>query len=255
MRRNPVKQKLQRGEVSIGSFAFEFATPGLMRIAEVAGAEFMILDMEHSALDIETVKRQMAYARGLSIVPIVRVPAAQYHFIARCLDAGALGIMVPMVESVEQAQAIAEATRYPPAGRRGAIFGGAHDDYRAGDLVATMAAADERTLVIAQIESERGLEHADGIMAVDGIDVGWVGHFDLSNFLGIPGQFTSNAFLDARARVAEVCTRRRKTAGVLAADVGWARDWMAAGYRAVAYGSDVGLYQSALAAGIAALRA
>ena len=88
MRRNPVKRKLARGEVSIGTFAVEFATPGLMQIAAVAGAEFLILDMEHSALDIETVKQQMAYARGLDIVPIVRVPAAQYHFIARCLDAG-----------------------------------------------------------------------------------------------------------------------------------------------------------------------
>jgi len=254
MRANPVKRKVLRGEVSLGTFVMEFASPGLMRMAEAAGAEFLMFDMEHSGFDMETVKAQMAWARGLGIVPMVRVPAGQYHFIARCLDVGALGIMVPMVESLEQAKAIADAVRYPPQGRRGAAFGAAHDDYVAGDLIQTMQQANRRTLLIAQIESERGLEHADAILGVAGVDVGWVGHFDLSNFLGIPGQFASNTFLDARARVAEICRKRKKGAGVLAADVGWARDWMGAGYNMIAYGSDIGLYQRALAEGLADLR-
>ena len=253
MRGNPVKQKLAGGQLSVGTFVTEFDSPGLMQMAAAAGAEFLLFDMEHSAFSMEQVRRQMAYARGLNIVPMVRVPTGQYHFIARCLDAGALGIMVPMVESPEQARQIAEAVQYPPQGRRGAIFGAAHDDFETADLVETMKQANQRTLLIAQIESERGLEHAEAIIATPGVDVAWVGHFDLSNFLGIPGQFQSYTFLDARAKVAELARTHGKAAGVLAANVEWGREWIAAGYNAVAYGSDIGLYQQSLAAGIAQL--
>jgi 2-dehydro-3-deoxyglucarate aldolase/4-hydroxy-2-oxoheptanedioate aldolase len=85
---------------------------------------------------------------------------------------------------------IAQATRYPPQGRRGAAFGFAHDDYQSDSVLETMKAANARTLAIAQIETERGLAEVDEIAAVEGIDVLWVGHFDLTNFLGIPGEFS-----------------------------------------------------------------
>ena len=106
MRPNPLKTKLQGGEKSFGLFAFEFFTPGLAQSAKAAGAEFILLDMEHSGAGIDVMKQQLAYFRGLDITPLVRVPTNQYHFVARALDAGALGIMVPMVETAEQARDI-----------------------------------------------------------------------------------------------------------------------------------------------------
>ncbi len=120
MRDNPVKTKLVAGGSSFGTMAFEFFTPGFPQAARAAGAEFILFDMEHSAAGVETMKAQFQLCRGIGLVPMVRVPAAQYHFIARMLDAGAMGIMVPMVESVEQATHIVSCTRYPPHGRRGA---------------------------------------------------------------------------------------------------------------------------------------
>jgi hypothetical protein len=120
MRTNPLKDKLLRGENSFGLFAFEFFTPGLAQIAREAGAEFVLLDMEHSGAGIDTIKQQVAYCRGLDVVPLVRVPTYQYQFVARALDVGALGVMLPMVETAEQARDIVSWTRYPPAGRRGA---------------------------------------------------------------------------------------------------------------------------------------
>ena len=95
---------------------FEFFTPGYPAICREAGAEFILYDMEHSGVGFETMKAQFAFCRGLDLVPLVRVPSGDYHHIARALDIGAMGIMVPMVETPEQAKAIVDCTKYPPQG-------------------------------------------------------------------------------------------------------------------------------------------
>src|ERR1700749_4312361 len=123
MRSNRVKSNLAAGKHVFGTMVFEFFTPGMSQIAKTAGAEFVLFDMEHSGVTIETLKGQFAAYRGIGITPMVRVPALQYHFIARCLDMGAMGIMVPMVETAAQAREIVSATSYPPAGRRGGPLG------------------------------------------------------------------------------------------------------------------------------------
>jgi 2-keto-3-deoxy-L-rhamnonate aldolase RhmA len=255
MRPNPIKTRLAAGGTSYGTMAFEFFTPGLPQVAAAAGAEFLLLDMEHSGIGIETVKTQIALCRGLEIAPMVRVPATQYHFIARALDAGALGVMVPMVETADQARTIVEATRYPPAGRRGAAFGvAAHDDYRDGPVTDKIAAIHERTLTICLIETAIGLENVDAIAAVPGVDVLWLGHFDMTNFLGIPAQFEHPSYLDAVERIVAACRRHGKTPGFMASDLRWAREYRAHGFRMMAYSIDVILLRDALAAGLAALR-
>src|SRR5262245_22910247 len=103
MRGNPVRAKLAKGGVALGHMAFEFFTPGLCQIAANAGADFMLFDTEHSGVGIETIKAQVAFARGTGCAPLVRVPGSHYHLIAPMLDAGVMGIMVPMVETAEQA--------------------------------------------------------------------------------------------------------------------------------------------------------
>src|SRR6478609_1267445 len=152
MKSNPVKSAFREGKFAFGTMVFEFFTPGMPQIAKTAGAEFVLFDMEHSGVTIETLKGQLAACRGIGITPMVRVPALQYHFIARCLDMGAMGIMVPMVESAAQAREFVSAIRYPPAGRRGAAFGMAHDDYESGSITEKMTVANARTLVIALVE-------------------------------------------------------------------------------------------------------
>ena len=102
MRPNPVRARLLAGGTAYGTMAFEFFTPGLMAILAEAGADFVLLDTEHSGVGIETIKMQIAASRGLGIVPMVRVPGSHYHLIAPVLDAGAMGIMVPMVETAAQ---------------------------------------------------------------------------------------------------------------------------------------------------------
>ena len=254
MRDNLVKQRLVRGETVLGSMVFEFFTPGTPQILRAAGADFAIFDMEHSGVGMETIKMLMAASRGIGLVPMVRVPATEYHFMARALDVGAMGLMVPMVETAEQAKAIVAATRYPPIGRRGAAFGVAHDHYEGGAVADKIEAVNERIFVMAQIETARGAEAVDAIAAVDGIDCVWLGHFDLTNFLGIPGEFQHPRYLEAVEAIVAAARRHGKVAGMMAADVTWARDYRARGYTAIAYGLDHLLLQGALAQGLRALR-
>ena len=152
MRPNPVRERLARGEAVFGPMVFEFFTPGLMSLLGQAGADFVVLDMEHSGIGPDTIKAQLGAARGTGVVPIVRVPGCAAHLIAPILDAGALGIMVPLVETRAQAEAIVGWCRYRPLGKRGLGFSVAHDDYGTGDIGKKMDEANARTLVIALIE-------------------------------------------------------------------------------------------------------
>ena len=248
---NPVKLALAEGRHAFGTMAFEFFVPGLCAMAAASGASFVLFDMEHSGAGIGMVKSQCAYARGTGVVPMVRVPETRYPAIASVMDAGARGVMAPMVESAEQAALLVACTRYPPAGLRGAAFGVAHDDYRGGDVAAKVAAADRNTLVIAMVETARGVEHVDAIAATDGVDVIWLGHFDLTNSLGIPGQFAHPAYLSAVDAIAAAAARHGKALGMMAADDVWARDYLRRGFRMISYGLDHLLFQRALSDGIA----
>src|SRR3954470_21544066 len=197
MKANTVKRALQAGERSLGTMIFEFPTTGIARIAAEAGADFVIYDMEHTGWSIETIRALMATSRAADLVPMVRVPATQYHLISRPLDVGAMGIMVPMVETEDQARLIVRSAKYTPEGSRGAGFGLAHDDYEPGDVFEKMQRSNAELLLIAQIETVTGLENADRIAAVPGIDVLWIGHFDLTNSMGIPAQFGHPDYLKA----------------------------------------------------------
>jgi 2-keto-3-deoxy-L-rhamnonate aldolase RhmA len=255
MRSNPVREKLRRGEAVFGPMAFEFFTPGLLPILGQSGADFVVLDMEHSGVGPDTIKAQLGAARGTGVVPIVRVPGNAQHLIAPILDAGALGIMVPLVETREQAEAIAASCRYRPLGRRGLGFSVAHDDYSVGGISEKIKEANDRTLVIALIESEAGIANAEEILSVPGIDVGWLGHYDLTDSMGIAGEFEHPRFVDAVARLLAACEQHGKAAGFLATSMEQARTWRAKRFRCLGYGTDIGLLRDNLSDALAKLRA
>jgi len=249
-----LRARLRKGGTALGQMAFEFFTPGLSQIMANAGAEFVILDTEHAGVGIDTIKSQVAYARGTGVAPIVRVTGTQYHLIAPMLDAGVHGIMVPMVETAEQARKIASWCRYRPEGVRGLAFGMPHDDYAGGGHVPKMKAANERTLVIALIETVAGIDNVDAIMATPGIDVGWMGHYDLTNAMGIDGQFDHPRYKAAVKKLVQACAKHKKAAGFLCGDVKTGRQYLKWGFRILCYGTDIAVYQQALAAGIAGLK-
>lgn len=254
MRTNTAKQKLAAGEVSIGTMVFEFSTTGIGRIAGEAGAEYVVFDMEHTGWSIETIRELIATTRSSSAIPMVRVPATQYHLMSRPLDAGAMGIMVPMVEDEAQAKLVVHSAKYPPMGGRGCAFGISHDDFTGGDVFAKMTSANEETFLIAQIETVKGLENCEAIAAVEGLDCLWVGHFDLTASMGIAAQFDHPDFLAALDRVIAACNANGKTAGIMAGNVEVGKQWLDRGFKAIAYSGDLWIYQQALAQGITALR-
>ena len=246
-RQKSLRKRAMAGETVLGSMVFEFFTPGIAQILKLAGSEYVIYDMEHAGFTIEQLKEQCAYCRGLGIAPMVRVPRGEYHFIARALDVGAEGIMVPMVESVAEAERLVEATRYPPVGRRGAAFGFAHDDYIGASPASIMRAANNRNVLIAQIETERGLAEVDAIAAVPGIDCLWLGHFDLTNFLGIPGQFDHPDYLKAVKAIVSAAKRNEKARGFMAADRAAAKQYKKFGFNMLATGTDQGILRAGVA--------
>jgi 2-keto-3-deoxy-L-rhamnonate aldolase RhmA len=254
MRENTVKHTLAAGGYSVGTMIFEFNTTGIGRIAAAAGADFVIFDMEHTGWSIETIRMLVATTRAANALPMVRVPATQYHLLSRPLDVGAMGLMIPMVEDAAQAELIVRSAKYFPEGGRGAAFGIAHDDYVGGPVADKMASANAEGFLMAQIETAKGVENAEAIAAVEGIDCLWIGHFDLSLSLGIPAQFDNPQFLDAVDTVLAACKKYNKTPGIMAGGIDAGRDWIKRGFRAIAYNGDLWIYQQALAEGVATMR-
>ena len=247
MRINPVRERLRAGGNAFGVMAFEFFTPGLAPVLAAAGAEFVILDMEHSGVSIETIKAQIAYAHGAGIVPMVRVAACAYHLIAPVLDAGALGIMAPLIETREQAETLVAACRYRPEGRRGLGFSVSHDRYTGGSARTKMQAANEGILSIALIESARGVENAQAILSTPGLDMGWLGHYDLSDSLGCAERFTDPRFLAAERRLLEAAAGANRPMGFVAPTGDAAQLALGRGFRCICIGHEVAVLRNALA--------
>ncbi|MBT4044732.1 MAG: aldolase [Rhodospirillaceae bacterium] len=254
MRPNPVKTRLAAGETLFGTMIFEFLSPGLPRIMANSGADFVFYDLEHSGFTIEDMKTQFALCAGAGVIPFARPPGKEYQFTSRLLDVGAFGMLYQMVESAEEARELVRWNRYPPRGIRGAIFGGAHDDYTGGDMAEKAVAAMERTFTTVLIETKAGLENIDEILGVDGIDAAHLGHADMSLSLGIPGQFDHPDLQRAVDKIAETAAKHGKTAATLAPNPEWGHDALNRGYRMITYSYDMGLLGDALAAGIGGLK-
>ena len=250
-----LKSMTKTRALKAGHFVVEFATPGIGHIMKSAGCDFVLFDMEHSGFGFETVKSAVRYMQAAQLPMICRVPSKEYHHIARACDMGAEGIMLPMVANAAEAKRIVDSVKYTPEGGRGVALGVAHDDYRAGSVLDKLSAANKRTTIFAQIETAEGVENSDAIAALKGIDCLWVGHFDLSASLGIPGEFDNAKFTKAIAHVAGACAKHKKSLGRLVPNVETGHAIQALGFDFVCYSGDVWVLRDALRDALAALRA
>lgn len=250
VRPNPLKDRLAAGETTYGTMIFEFLSAGLPQILQNAGADFVFYDMEHSGFSMDEMKTQLALCRGLGIVPLVRPPDTTYQYTARLLDLGAMGMLFQMCETAEQAEEFVRWTRYPPQGRRGAMFGGAHDDYSTTSVPDIIEGAHDRTMVCALIESAKGVANAEEIMSVPGVDVAHLGHGDLSLSLEVPGDTSHPKMQAGIDQILAACEQHGKAAACLAGSVELGQEWVRRGFRMVSYSYDIGLMTSALASGI-----
>ena len=253
MRENLVKRALARGESQLGTMVCEFLTSNVPRLVRGAGADWVLYDLEHSGFGIDRLRDLLPATSATGVVPLVRVADAVYDSISRALDLGAQGVLVPACESAEEARFVVESARFPPQGKRG--FGLLYQDvWEPTGLPDTLAKSNDETLLMVQIETAAGLEAVDEIAAVDGIDVLWIGQFDLTASLGIPGQFETDAFRDAVERIIAAARATGTHVGMVCATVEECRLRLGQGLSIVGFSFDTWLFEGALRAGLAELR-
>lgn len=254
MNSHAMKQAFGKGDILVGTWIFEFATPGIARLLASTGIDFVVYDMEHSGFGLDSLRPLIAQTRPLRLAALVRPPANEYHLIAPLLDAGASGIIVPKVETAAEAARLVDACRYFPDGHRGAAFSIAHDDFLPGDVAAKMKAANEAMICGVLIETAPGVENLEEILRVKGIDLVWIGFLDLSLSMGIPGQFSHPQFEEAVRHILQVSKIHKKAVGILSANPKQARAHLQQGFQCISYSGDIWLLQQALSEGVQAIR-
>lgn len=254
MKPNRLKQAQAEGKIPIGHMILEFGTRGMAQMMATAGLDFVLIDTEHTGFSPADVADLLAWFKATDVAPLVRVPQIQYQFISRALDTGALGVMVPNVKSGTEAQTVVEAAKYAPLGQRGIIFGQAQNDFKSVNPVEFIDYANRNTTVICQIESVIGLENVTDIAATPGVDILWVGHFDLSQSMGIPGQFDHPRFLEAMKRVIEVGRAHGLGLGIQPGNLAQAQAWLELGFNVISYSGDFFVYLAALSQAVTDLR-
>lgn len=242
---NRFREQLRAGNTVFGQMVLELFTPGIGPMLAACGMDFVIYDMEHGRCDIALLSQMIASCRGSGIVPLARVPDIHFQPLSRVLDIGARGVMVPRVETRAQAEEIVAQLKYAPQGRRGVALGVAHDLYQAGgpDF---FEQANEDIAVILLVETAKAFENLEDIVSVPGVDVAWMGHYDLTVSMGIPAQFDHPKFLDAMDSLVAVCQKHGVAAGFMPSSAEATTHWIRKGFRAISLGSDVGVYMGAM---------
>ena len=239
MKPNSLRTRLLAGQPVVGSMIQEISTPFIVHAFANAGFDFVYVDMEHGRFNLETAAGLIQTIRLTDMVPLVRVPDNQYHLIARVLDAGARGVMIPRVETREQAEKAVQAVRYPPLGQRGLAVARGHNDYKRQDSIVFSQEANRENLVIVQIESKQAVECVDEIVSVPGVDIALIGPGDLSQSLGITLKMDHPDMVAAIEKVIAACKRHDVIVGLHVGDLKAIKYWSQNGILLLSGSSDL----------------
>lgn len=236
MRKNRVREKVRAGEPTLGAF-LGLGSPNAAELMGHAGYDLLVIETEHSPLDLAQVEHMLMALNGTEAIPIVRVPSADSLFIQRALDAGGMGILVPMVKTAAEAEAIVSATRYPPAGTRG--WGPLRASQYTMDYPDYYASANENILIALILETKEALENLEEIASVPGIDAIFCGLFDLCLSLGLnPMDQPFPEIEEAMVEAAATCEKCGVPIGVGCGSPEELRQRHEQGFRFHIYGSD-----------------
>jgi 4-hydroxy-2-oxoheptanedioate aldolase len=240
---NIFKQKLQKGEPVYGPF-MKTGDAAFVECAGHAGFDFCILDMEHGPVDFFNLQNLIRGAETSGILPVVRTYDSSETAISKALDLGAKGIQVPQVQSAEQAREAVKAAKYFPKGERGVCRFVRAANYSATPRNEYFEQANE-ALVILQVEGKQVINHLDEILAVEGLDILFVGPYDLSQSLGVPGQVSHPTVIEAIKKIAETARKAGVVIGVFCDTFEAATLWRNAGIQYLSWSVDVGIFTDA----------
>lgn len=252
---NILKEKLAQGKQPLGTFVGT-ASPAVVECLGCAGLDFVILDNEHSPVEAETTAAMVRAAELRNVTPLARVREISRPAILKLLDVGVQGLIIPDVRGTEDVRRVVDYAKYAPVGRRGfcpSRKDGWGTDPQCG-VLDTMAHFNQETLVIPQCETAEALSDIETIAAMDGVDGIFIGPFDLSISMGMPGDFENPQFRAALARILSACRAAGKPCLIFAGDGAGAAVRFAQGYDAVAMGLDATLLIAGVKAQIAAGR-
>jgi 2-keto-3-deoxy-L-rhamnonate aldolase RhmA len=255
MRVNTVKRALKQGQVQLGCSFFQLRSPEVVRALAAAGLDWMFLDGEHGPFDLETLQDLMRVAVGEGLCPILRVADLQYSLIARGLDCGAQGVLLPRVESPELLEKAVSWTRFPPMGTRGFGLGPPHLEYEAVTVAEVIVHVNANVMVVLQIETKRALERIDELLAVPNIDAVLIGPGDLSISLGVPGQVDHPQLVSAVETIRDRCERAGIAPGMHLRSLELAKRWRERGIRFLSCNSEIGFLLDKASETVAALKA
>jgi 2-keto-3-deoxy-L-rhamnonate aldolase RhmA len=251
---NILRKKLKKDNFVIGTMMQELRSPAVPILLANAGYDFIFIDMEHGAHNMETVADLIKVSRGIGLCPLVRVPDLQYHLISRCLDAGAQGFMVPRIETREQAQKAVSYSKYPPLGERGCSINKGHNDYRGGDLLEFISSANKENFVILQIERRAAIEDLDNILSVEGVDGAVLGPNDLAASYGVKNDLNSQFMNDIFQKVMETGKKYGVYTGMHIGNLEKLIEWKNKGMQLITYNTYLGFLGAGAAAGIKELK-
>lgn len=238
--RNSAKHILQQGGLVASLNVSRLRTADAAGLAKACGFQWLFIDLEHNPIDLAVAADMCVAALTAGVTPIARVPGHEHHHASRLLDAGAQGIVVPHVDTPEQAQAAARNCLYPPVGTRSLTGALPQLEFQARPLGQAMQELNDNTLVVVMLETATAIANADAIAAVEGVDVLMIGSNDLAADLGIPGDFRHARIRDAYDKTIAACRRHGKFAGMGGIyDEALMQEYIDAGVRFMLGGSDV----------------
>ena len=244
MKKNHLKEALQDGKVVFGPF-LKFTDPAVVEIMGFAGFDFIIIDTEHGPISIETAQNMIRVAESVNITSIIRVGNNDESFILRALDIGAQGIEIPQINSKPDAVRAVKSVKYSPKGERGVCRYVRAANYSSMDKFKYFESVNKETIIIVHIEGVEGINNLDGILSVSGIDVIFIGPYDLSQSLGIPGQVNNSLVVEKMKEVVLKCKQNKVAVGTFADDVETAKFWVSLGVQYMSFSVDVGILYNA----------